>query len=63
MNTIKEIINKITNGKCGLVIVVDNDKINGIITDGDIRRAILNGKSLGDSIENIYFRVIDTLVN
>lgn len=37
---IKEIINKITNGKCGLVIVVDNDKINGIITDGDIRRAM-----------------------
>ena len=38
--SIKDIIHKITNGKCGLVIVMDNKNIKGIITDGDIRRAM-----------------------
>ncbi len=38
--SIKDIIHKITNGKCGLVVVIDNEKIKGIITDGDIRRAM-----------------------
>lgn len=37
----KEIINVITNGKCGLVVVEDqNKKIIGVISDGDIRRAM-----------------------
>ncbi len=35
---VKEIIHKITDGKCGLVVVIENDTIAGIITDGDIRR-------------------------
>ena len=40
-NTIaKDIIHKITDGKCGLVIVLDNKTIKGIITDGDIRRVM-----------------------
>ena len=38
--SIKEIIQKITVGKCGLVVVTDNENIEGIITDGDIRRAM-----------------------
>jgi arabinose-5-phosphate isomerase len=37
---IKDIIHTITDGKCGLVVVIDNHKIVGIITDGDIRRAM-----------------------
>ncbi|MGB3750102.1 MAG: KpsF/GutQ family sugar-phosphate isomerase [Arcobacteraceae bacterium] len=36
----KDIIHTITKGKCGLVVVVDNNKIEGIITDGDIRRVM-----------------------
>ena len=40
-DSIKEIINVITNGKCGLVAVEDqNKKIIGVISDGDIRRAM-----------------------
>ena len=38
--SIKDIIHKITDGKCGLVVVIKNKTINGIITDGDIRRAM-----------------------
>ncbi len=37
---IKEIVHKITDGKSGLVVVVENNIIKGIITDGDIRRAM-----------------------
>ena len=40
-NTIaKDIIHGITYGKCGLVVVLDNQTIKGIITDGDIRRVM-----------------------
>ena len=38
--TIKEVIQKISEGKLGLVIIIDNNKIMGIITDGDIRRTM-----------------------
>jgi arabinose-5-phosphate isomerase len=37
---VKEIIHAITDGKCGLVVVQENNKIKGIITDGDIRRVM-----------------------
>jgi len=45
---IKNIIHIITDGKCGLVVVVNNFEIIGIITDGDIRRAM-------ESNENNFF--------
>ena len=38
--TIKEVIQRITEGKLGLVVVSDENGINGVITDGDIRRAM-----------------------
>jgi len=47
---IKEIIHKITDGKCGLVVVIDNEKIKGIITDGDIRRTM-------ETKENEFFNL------
>lgn len=36
----KDIIHTITDGKCGLVVVTESNKIQGIITDGDIRRVM-----------------------
>ena len=38
--TIKEVIQCITQGKLGLVVVLEEHRIKGIITDGDIRRAM-----------------------
>tara|TARA_R110002072_G_scaffold289873_4_gene457241 strand:- start:2952 stop:3899 length:948 start_codon:yes stop_codon:yes gene_type:complete len=38
--TIKEVIQKITEGKLGLVVILDENQIKGIITDGDIRRTM-----------------------
>ncbi len=37
---VKDIIHKITDGKCGLVVIIEDEKINGVITDGDIRRVM-----------------------
>ena len=37
---IKEVIQRISEGMLGLVVIIDNNKIIGIITDGDIRRAM-----------------------
>ena len=37
---IKEVIQRISEGKLGLVVIIDNNKIMGIITDGDIRRTM-----------------------
>lgn len=39
-DSIKNIIHTITDGKCGLVVVVENSSIKGVITDGDIRRVM-----------------------
>ena len=39
-SSIKDIINIITNGKYGLVVVMKKGEIKGIITDGDIRRTM-----------------------
>ena len=38
--TIKEVIQSITQGKLGLVVILDESTIKGVITDGDIRRAM-----------------------
>ena len=40
--SIKDVIHIITDGKCGLVVVTKNSSIKGIITDGDVRRAMEN---------------------
>ncbi|EAK0441747.1 KpsF/GutQ family sugar-phosphate isomerase [Campylobacter lari] len=40
-----ELVNVMTSGKLGLCIVLENEKLVGIITDGDLRRALrANGK-------------------
>lgn len=37
---IKEVVHIVSQGKMGLAIVMDTEKVLGIITDGDIRRAM-----------------------
>ncbi len=39
-DSIKDVIHTITEGKCGLVVITRDKQIEGIITDGDIRRAM-----------------------
>ena len=60
MNTdIRTSAKKIDSGGIGLICVVDdNMKLIGIVTDGDFRRAILNGVSLDDNVLMITNKII-----
>jgi len=53
-HSIKEAIRAIDNASKGIILVVDEEKrLIGTIVDGDIRRALLKGLNLNDSIEKI----------
>lgn len=39
-DSIKTVINTMSSGRLGMAVVVDKDKIAGVITDGDLRRAM-----------------------
>ena len=56
-SAIKEAMRTIDRGALGIAFVVDNDgKLTGIVTDGDIRRALLSGKSISTSVSEIMNR-------
>ena len=40
-SSFQEVIETITTGRMGLAVVVDEDKLSGIITDGDLRRVLM----------------------
>ena len=46
---VKKIVESITNHKLGATVVTENGKIQGIITDGDIRRFLLQDEALNAS--------------
>ena len=55
--TIKEALQIIDGGAMQIALVVDeNDKLLGTLTDGDIRRGFLKGLDLNSSIESIIFK-------
>lgn len=48
-STLKDIIIEISSKRLGVVAVIENDKICGVITDGDLRRMLLNNIDLENS--------------
>lgn len=55
--SILEVLQIIDKSSKQIAIVVDkNKKLLGTISDGDIRRALLNNVSLNESVKNIYFK-------
>jgi nucleoside-diphosphate-sugar epimerase len=53
-NSLREVMKKIGKNGQGLALIVDVEKkLLGIVTDGDIRRAILSGMSIETSIKDI----------
>lgn len=55
--TIREVLEKLNIGAKGIVLVVDeNKKLIGTITDGDIRRALLKGTTIDDKINGIVHK-------
>lgn len=56
-STIKEALQVINKGALQIALVADeHDKLLGTLTDGDIRRALLNGLSLDSPVEAVVFR-------
>jgi dTDP-glucose pyrophosphorylase len=56
-STIKEALQIIDNGALQIALIVDeDDKLLGTLTDGDIRRGLLKGLDLNSSIESIVFK-------
>jgi len=56
-STIKEALEVIDKGAMRIAIVLDADeKVIGTLSDGDIRRGLLNGLHLDSSIESLYFK-------
>tara|TARA_B110000037_G_scaffold176753_1_gene201908 strand:+ start:192 stop:1139 length:948 start_codon:yes stop_codon:yes gene_type:complete len=43
--SIKKVINILSSGKCGIAVVVSDNTIIGVISDGDIRRAMESNES------------------
>lgn len=53
-NTIKDAINIIEIGKAQIALIVDSTgKLLGVVTDGDVRRGLLKGFSLDESVDKI----------
>ena len=50
--TIREAMELMDSGGKGVCFVIEGTKLVGLVTDGDIRRAILNGEQLTNSISN-----------
>jgi len=56
-STIKDALKVIDTGAMQIALVLDDEnKLIGTITDGDVRRGILTGLTLDDGIESIIFR-------
>jgi dTDP-glucose pyrophosphorylase/predicted transcriptional regulator len=56
-STIREALEVIQSGSLKIGVVVDkNEKLIGTVTDGDIRRGLLNNLSLDDVIGSVIFR-------
>ena len=54
---IKDALSLIDKNQSGFVLVCDKTgRLEGTLTDGDIRRTLLKGVSIADSIEGIYQR-------
>lgn len=55
--SIKEALEIIDKGAIRIAIVLDEeDKVVGTLTDGDVRRGLLSGLSLDSTIDNLYFK-------
>ena len=46
-STIKDVIFSISSSKHGITVVMDDHKISGVITDGDLRRMLLKTDNIG----------------
>jgi len=60
-STILEAFKGIDENKKGFLLVVEDEKLLGTLTDGDIRRAFIEGKNISDTIDNVYIKKCKTV--
>ncbi len=46
--TVRDAIFCMTSGRLGLAIIVEDEKLQGILTDGDLRRALIMDQTMMD---------------
>ena len=51
--TIKEVLKKLEKYRCRMVYVVEDDKLIGSVSEGDIRRFLLNDNDIKKAVFNI----------
>ena len=57
--SLREVINRLNEtGTKTLVVSNQKNQLLGTISDGDIRKAIINGIGLDENIENIYNKTL-----
>jgi len=56
MESVKDALKKLDKTAKKALLVTNNNKLLGIVTDGDIRRFLLKGKSLESDIREVYNR-------
>ncbi len=61
--TIRDAIFRMTAGRLGLAIVIDNKKLKGIITDGDLRRAMLRDNTIMENTVDKYMSPVPVTVS
>lgn len=55
--SIQDALKTIDKEAIRIAVVIDNNKkVIGTISDGDIRRALLKGKNISDDIKDVYFK-------
>ena len=62
--TIRQAMKKLSkSGEKCLLIVGEKNILLGTLSDGDLRRAILKGAAVGDSIKNIFHQKPTVLID
>jgi len=60
-HSIRDAINRMDINRLGIILIVSNDfKLRGTITDGDIRRAMLSNTNLDGSVDLLFQRKMGT---
>ena len=54
---LREAIKTIEHGSSQIALVVESTKLIGTLTDGDIRRWLLKGGDLNESVSNVTFEL------
>lgn len=61
--SIRDAIFRMTSGRLGLAIVMENDSLAGIITDGDLRRALLRDVAIMEKTVDQYMSPVPVTIS